>query len=185
MQDLWLWVKQIVGIACLAAIFDLVLPTSELQRYAKFVMRILLFLCLLQPLRSVLALDFSVANVFPSTNTYSTGSPELQSILAEGKQMRTEREQQSLQVTVDAIERQLTTDIADTFKRQVRRVRVTLDTSKQHAPQLAAIDVWVRASARRRESIAVWLRQRYGQAQTQIQVRDSNDELLPTTAPKI
>lgn len=185
MQDIWLWVKQIVLIACLAATFDLVLPTGDLQRYAKFVMRLLLFLCLLQPLRSLLAIDFDTRNFVPNSWMLTSNVPALATILADGKQLQGEREQQSLQVTIDAIERQIATDVADTFHCTVTRVHVTIDTSKQTSPRLVKVDVLVQASKHRRASIATWLHQRYGEAQTQIQVRDSNNELLPTTSPKI
>jgi stage III sporulation protein AF len=185
MQEIWLWVKQIVLITCLAAIFDLVLPSSDMQRYAKFVMRLLLFLCLLQPMRSLLSIHFEPNAFLPNSWTHTSNVPALSTILEEGKQLQGEREQQSLQVTVDAIERQIATDVADTYHCPVRRVRVTLDTSSQASPQLAQIDVSVRASKHRRAVIAAWLHSRYGQAQTHIQVRDVNNELLPTTAPSI
>lgn len=185
MQDILLWVKQIVLITCLAAIFDLVLPTSELQRYAKFVIRLLIFLSLLQPLRGLFGLDFDVNKILATPTMPSSHVPALHTILTDGKVLQQARQQQALEGTVDAIERQLATDVADTFHCAVRRVRVTLDTSSQASPQLAQVDVSVRASKQRRASIAAWLRQRYGQAQTHIQVRDSNDDLYPTATPKI
>ncbi|MDM5276756.1 stage III sporulation protein AF [Paenibacillus silvae] len=131
----WLssWLQDLIMIVLLATFVDMLLPNRSMERYVKLVLSLLILLTLLSPITKLLRSDpiGELKRAMSAMDAPSDGQATLEQILAKGRQMQANEQQQSLQWTAKELANVMKGQIEDTTGAKVQSVEVQLAMKKQ------------------------------------------------------
>ncbi|SEB27278.1 stage III sporulation protein AF [Paenibacillus sp. 276b] len=132
----WLssWLRELIMIVLLATFVDMLLPNRSMERYVKLVLSLLILLTLLSPITKLLKSDpvGELKRAMTAMDSPSDGNVTLEQILAQGKRLQSNEQEQSLQWTAKELANVMKGQIEETTGERVQSVEVKLamDTSK-------------------------------------------------------
>ncbi|MGE6575262.1 stage III sporulation protein AF [Paenibacillus xylanexedens] len=141
----WLsnWLRELIMIVLLATFVDMLLPNRSMERYVKLVLSLLILLTLLSPITKLLKSDpvGELKRAMSAMDAPSDGNATLEQILAQGKRLQSNEQEQSLQWTAKELANIMKGQIEETTGARVRSVEVQLAMSKYETEMEAASSV--------------------------------------------
>ncbi|MDQ0655260.1 stage III sporulation protein AF [Paenibacillus sp. W2I17] len=141
----WLsnWLQELIMIVLLATFVDMLLPNRSMERYVKLVLSLLILLTLLSPITKLLKSDpvGELKRAMSAMDAPSDGNATLEQILAQGKRLQSNEQEQSLQWTAKELANVMKGQIEETTGAKVRSVEVQLTMSKYETEMEAASSV--------------------------------------------
>ncbi|MGO4731769.1 stage III sporulation protein AF [Paenibacillus sp. 2KB_22] len=141
----WLsnWLQELIMIVLLATFVDMLLPNRSMERYVKLVLSLLILLTLLSPITKLLKSDpvGELKRAMSAMDAPSDGNATLEQILAQGKRLQSNEQEQSLQWTAKELANVMKSQIEETTGARVRSVEVQLAMSKYETEMEAASSV--------------------------------------------
>ncbi|MCP1421857.1 stage III sporulation protein AF [Paenibacillus sp. FSL R5-0490] len=141
----WLsnWLQDLIMIVLLATFVDMLLPNRSMERYVKLVLSLLILLTLLSPITKLLKSDpvGELKRAMSAMDAPSNGNATLEQILAQGKRLQSNEQEQSLQWTAKELANVMKGQIEETTGAKVRSVEVQLTMSKYETEMEAASSV--------------------------------------------
>lgn len=141
----WLsnWLRELIMIVLLATFVDMLLPNRSMERYVKLVLSLLILLTLLSPITKLLKSDpvGELKRAMSAMDAPSDGNATLEQILAQGKRLQSNEQEQSLQWTAKELANVMKGQIEETTGARVRSVEVQLTMSKYETEMEAASSV--------------------------------------------
>ncbi|MBT2283695.1 stage III sporulation protein AF [Paenibacillus polymyxa] len=141
----WLsnWLQELIMIVLLATFVDMLLPNRSMERYVKLVLSLLILLTLLSPITKLLKSDpvGDLKRAMSAMDAPSDGNATLEQILAQGKRLQSNEQEQSLQWTAKELANVMKGQIEETTGAKVRSVEVQLAMSKYETEMEAASSV--------------------------------------------
>ncbi len=153
------WLKEIIFIVLIAVFIDLLLPNRSMERYAKFVVSLIILLTLLSPVMKLLSpmssekLESAISDHINKMDDM-TSNQNTKQILAQGELLREKREAEALQWTAEEAARQMKSQIQQEIGQQVIRVTVKMsagstksephqnsDHQEQIEPAISSVEV--------------------------------------------
>lgn len=135
----WLndWIREIVFIILLAAFLDLILPNSSLERYVKVVVSLIILLVILSPIISFLQADWQMDHLFDAQAQYehAPAMRDLNSVLAEGEELRRYQESQSVQLVKQQMEHMVRDLIEQKYPGIIYQMNISFIEKKDEPPQ--------------------------------------------------
>lgn len=130
-------------IVLLATFVDMLLPNRSMERYVKLVLSLLILLTLLSPITKLLKSDpvGELKRAMSAMDAPSNGNATLEQILAQGKRLQSNEQEQSLQWTAKELANVMKGQIEETTGAKVRSVEVQLTMSKYETEMEAASSV--------------------------------------------
>lgn len=133
----WLstWLRELIMIVLLATFVDMLLPNRSMERYVKLVLSLLILLTLLSPITKLLRSDpvGELKRAMTAMESPSDGNVTLEQILAQGRQLQSNEQEQSLQWTARELASVMKGQIEETTGERVQSVEVQLVMSKRQA----------------------------------------------------
>ncbi|MEO2212034.1 stage III sporulation protein AF [Paenibacillus amylolyticus] len=141
----WLsnWLQELIMIVLLATFVDMLLPNRSMERYVKLVLSLLILLTLLSPITKLLKSDpiGELKRAMSAMDAPSDGNATLEQILAQGKRLQSNEQEQSLQWTAKELANVMKGQIEETTGAKVRSVEVQLTMSKYETEMEVASSV--------------------------------------------
>ncbi|MBY0117667.1 stage III sporulation protein AF [Paenibacillus sp. FSL H8-0317] len=141
----WLsnWLQELIMIVLLATFVDMLLPNRSMERYVKLVLSLLILLTLLSPITKLLKSDpvGELKRAMSAMDAPADGNATLEQILAQGKRLQSNEQEQSLQWTAKELANVMKGQIEETTGAKVRSVEVQLTMSKYETQMEAASSV--------------------------------------------
>ncbi|OMF60716.1 stage III sporulation protein AF [Paenibacillus sp. FSL R5-0766] len=141
----WLsnWLQELIMIVLLATFVDMLLPNRSMERYVKLVLSLLILLTLLSPITKLLKSDpvGELKRAMSAMDAPADGNATLEQILAQGKRLQSNEQEQSLQWTAKELANVMKGQIEETTGAKVRSVEVQLAMSKYETEMEAASSV--------------------------------------------
>ncbi|WP_336763762.1 stage III sporulation protein AF [Paenibacillus sp. USHLN196] len=141
----WLsnWLQELIMIVLLATFVDMLLPNRSMERYVKLVLSLLILLTLLSPITKLLRSDpvGELKRAMSAMDAPSAGNATLEQILAQGKRLQANEQEQSLQWTAKELANVMKGQIEETTGAKVQSVEVQLAMSKYETEMEAASSV--------------------------------------------
>ncbi|MCF7753281.1 stage III sporulation protein AF [Paenibacillus xylanexedens] len=141
----WLsnWLQELIMIVLLATFVDMLLPNRSMERYVKLVLSLLILLTLLSPITKLLKSDpvGELKRAMSAMDAPADGNATLEQILAQGKRLQSNEQEQSLQWTAKELANVMKGQIEETTGAKVRSVEVQLTMSKYETEMEAASSV--------------------------------------------
>lgn len=126
----WLssWLRELIMIVLLATFVDMLLPNRSMERYVKLVLSLLILLTLLSPITKLLRSDpvGELKRAMTAMDSPSDGNVTLEQILAQGRQLQSNEQEQSLQWTARELANVMKGQIEETTGECVQSVEVQL-----------------------------------------------------------
>jgi len=131
------WIRGLVSVVLFAVVLDMVLPSNAMQRYARLVMGTLVILMMLSPVlklsgQAVNEMDFSIDTLLAGQGVEL---PSLESIQAQGEQLRTISEGQTLDQWKAGITQHVTAEVEKAHGVSVERVDIQYSVDEQGQPK--------------------------------------------------
>lgn len=143
----WLssWLRELIMIVLLATFVDMLLPNRSMERYVKLVLSLLILLTLLSPITKLLKSDpvGELKRAMTAMDSPSDGSATLEQILAQGKRLQSNEQEQSLQWTAKELANVMKGQIEETTGERVQSVEVKLamDTTKPETDLASSVEL--------------------------------------------
>ncbi|OPG96249.1 stage III sporulation protein AF [Chryseobacterium mucoviscidosis] len=143
----WLssWLRELIMIVLLATFVDMLLPNRSMERYVKLVLSLLILLTLLSPITKLLKSDpvGELKRAMTAMDSPSDGSATLEQILAQGKRLQSNEQEQSLQWTAKELANVMKGQIEETTGERVQSVEVKLamDTTKSETDLASSVEL--------------------------------------------
>ncbi|MEK4056501.1 stage III sporulation protein AF [Paenibacillus sp. FSL F4-0087] len=143
----WLssWLRELIMIVLLATFVDMLLPNRSMERYVKLVLSLLILLTLLSPITKLLKSDpvGEFKRAMTAMDSPSDGNATLEQILAQGRRLQTNEQEQSLQWTAKELANVMKGQIEETTGERVQSVEVKLamDTSKLETDLASSVEL--------------------------------------------
>ncbi|MDN4601680.1 stage III sporulation protein AF [Paenibacillus sp. F6_3S_P_1C] len=143
----WLssWLRELIMIVLLATFVDMLLPNRSMERYVKLVLSLLILLTLLSPITKLLKSDpvGELKRAMTAMDSPSDGSATLEQILAQGKRLQSNEQEQSLQWTAKELANVMKGQIEETTGERVQSVEVKLamDTTKAETDLASSVEL--------------------------------------------
>jgi stage III sporulation protein AF len=143
----WLssWLRELIMIVLLATFVDMLLPNRSMERYVKLVLSLLILLTLLSPITKLLKSDpvGELKRAMTAMDSPSQGNATLEQILAQGKRLQSNEQEQSLQWTAKELANVMKGQIEETTGERVQSVEVKLamDTTKQETDLASSVEL--------------------------------------------
>lgn len=126
----WLstWLRELIMIVLLATFVDMLLPNRSMERYVKLVLSLLILLTLLSPITKLLRSDpvGELKRAMTAMESPSDGNVTLEQILAQGRQLQSNEQEQSLQWTARELANVMKGQIEEATGERVQSVEVQL-----------------------------------------------------------
>jgi stage III sporulation protein AF len=131
------WIRGLISVVLFAVVLDMILPSNNMQRYARLVMGTLIILMMLSPVlklsgKSVQDMDFSIDTLLRGGNVAMSG---LESIQAQGEQLRMISKGQTVEQWKAGITAQVTAEVEKTHGVTVERVDIEYAIDDQGQPK--------------------------------------------------
>ncbi|WP_440110545.1 stage III sporulation protein AF [Paenibacillus sp. QZ-Y1] len=143
----WLssWLRELIMIVLLATFVDMLLPNRSMERYVKLVLSLLILLTLLSPITKLLRSDpvGELKRAMTTMDSPSDANATLEQILAQGKQLQSNEQEQSLQWTAKELANVMKGQIEETTGERVQSVEVKLamNTAKQESELASSVEL--------------------------------------------
>ncbi|MFC9710056.1 stage III sporulation protein AF [Paenibacillus sp. NPDC056933] len=143
----WLssWLRELIMIVLLATFVDMLLPNRSMERYVKLVLSLLILLTLLSPITKLLRSDpvAELKRAMTAMDSPSDGSATLEQILAQGRKLQSNEQEQSLQWTARELANVMKGQIEETTGERVQSVEVKLamDTTKPEKDLASSVEL--------------------------------------------
>ena len=143
----WLssWLRELIMIVLLATFVDMLLPNRSMERYVKLVLSLLILLTLLSPITKLLKSDpvGELKRAMTAMDSPSDGNATLEQILAQGRRLQSNEQEQSLQWTAKELANVMKGQIEETTGERVQSVAVKLamDTSKLETDLASSVEL--------------------------------------------
>ncbi|MEC0108098.1 stage III sporulation protein AF [Paenibacillus taichungensis] len=143
----WLssWLRELIMIVLLATFVDMLLPNRSMERYVKLVLSLLILLTLLSPITKLLKSDpvGELKRAMTAMDSPSDGNATLEQILAQGRRLQSNEQEQSLQWTAKELANVMKGQIEETTGERVQSVEVKLamDTSKPETDLASSVEL--------------------------------------------
>lgn len=143
----WLssWLRELIMIVLLATFVDMLLPNRSMERYVKLVLSLLILLTLLSPITKLLKSDpvGELKRAMTAMDSPSDGNATLEQILAQGRRLQSNEQEQSLQWTAKELANVMKGQIEETTGERVQSVEVKLamDTSKLETDLASSVEL--------------------------------------------
>ncbi|WP_433948801.1 stage III sporulation protein AF [Paenibacillus taichungensis] len=132
-------------IVLLATFVDMLLPNRSMERYVKLVLSLLILLTLLSPITKLLKSDpvGELKRAMTAMDSPSDGNATLEQILAQGRRLQSNEQEQSLQWTAKELANVMKGQIEETTGERVQSVEVKLamDTSKLETDLASSVEL--------------------------------------------
>ncbi|NUU75843.1 stage III sporulation protein AF [Paenibacillus xylanilyticus] len=126
----WLssWLRELIMIVLLATFVDMLLPNRSMERYVKLVLSLLILLTLLSPITKLLRSDpvGELKRAMTAMDSPADGNVTLEQILAQGRRLQSNEQEQSLQWTARELANVMKGQIEETTGERVQSVEVQL-----------------------------------------------------------
>ncbi|MEY8746495.1 stage III sporulation protein AF [Paenibacillus tundrae] len=126
----WLsnWLQELIMIVLLATFVDMLLPNRSMERYVKLVLSLLILLTLLSPITKLLKSDpvAELKRAMTVMESPSEGNATLEQILAQGKRLQMNEQEQSLTWTAKELAKVMKGQIEQSTGERVQSVEVKL-----------------------------------------------------------
>ncbi|WP_145045314.1 MULTISPECIES: stage III sporulation protein AF [Paenibacillus] len=126
----WLsnWLQELIMIVLLATFVDMLLPNRSMERYVKLVLSLLILLTLLSPITKLLKSDpvAELKRAMTAMESPSEGNATLEQILAQGKRLQLNEQEQSLTWTAKELAKVMKGQIEQSTGERVQSVEVRL-----------------------------------------------------------
>jgi stage III sporulation protein AF len=141
------WLREIVLVILLAAFIDLMLPNSSMQRYVKVVVSLFILLTILSPIITLFKSDLDFMDWRDQTVEMGAVQP-LESIMENGKKIREQNEQQSIQFVEHQMADMMKTELEKELPGKIRKVDVNTELNADHSQlEIKKVDVTVISDA--------------------------------------
>ncbi|WP_145413157.1 stage III sporulation protein AF [Paenibacillus xylanexedens] len=141
----WLsnWLQDLIMIVLLATFVDMLLPNRSMERYVKLVLSLLILLTLLSPITKLLKSDpvGELKRAMTAMDAPPDGQTTLEQILAQGRRMQANEQQQSLKWTAKELANVMKGQIEETTGAKVQSVEVQLAMKKSNSDTQATPSV--------------------------------------------
>jgi stage III sporulation protein AF len=143
----WLssWLRELIMIVLLATFVDMLLPNRSMERYVKLVLSLLILLTLLSPITKLLKSDpvGELKRAMTAMDSPSDGNATLEQILAQGRRLQSNEQEQSLQWTAKELANVMKGQIEETTGERVQSVEVKLamDTRKPETDLASSVEL--------------------------------------------
>ncbi|WP_405153167.1 stage III sporulation protein AF [Paenibacillus sp. FSL K6-0108] len=143
----WLssWLRELIMIVLLATFVDMLLPNRSMERYVKLVLSLLILLTLLSPITKLLKSDpvGELKRAMTAMDSPSDGNATLEQILAQGRRLQSNEQEQSLQWTAKELANVMKGQIEETTGERVQSVEVKLamDTTKPETDLATSVEL--------------------------------------------
>ncbi|WP_315793091.1 stage III sporulation protein AF [Paenibacillus sp. BIC5C1] len=143
----WLssWLRELIMIVLLATFVDMLLPNRSMERYVKLVLSLLILLTLLSPITKLLKSDpvGELKRAMTAMDSPSDGNATLEQILAQGRRLQSNEQEQSLQWTAKELANVMKGQIEETTGERVQSVEVKLamDTTKPETDLASSVEL--------------------------------------------
>ncbi|UPK42058.1 stage III sporulation protein AF [Paenibacillus pabuli] len=132
-------------IVLLATFVDMLLPNRSMERYVKLVLSLLILLTLLSPITKLLKSDpvGELKRAMTAMDSPSDGNATLEQILAQGRRLQSNEQEQSLQWTAKELANVMKGQIEETTGERVQSVEVKLamDTTKPETDLATSVEL--------------------------------------------
>lgn len=142
MELLTLWLKKIILLVLLAAFLDLILPNTNLQRYVKMVMGLIILMTILSPLFSFLHL--TQEDLALRLNRYQqemVGKAPQSDWKSMAEKLAGEKENQVSTYVSTQMANLIKRDIENTYQVAVSDVRIQLSNTSTDQAQIASVSI--------------------------------------------
>ncbi|HEY8342248.1 MAG TPA: stage III sporulation protein AF [Calditerricola sp.] len=151
MTTLAVWLKKIVLLVLLATVLDLLLPNTELQRYVKLVMGLLILLVILSPVLTLFSPHLNAEWLAVQTAVSGPAMESASAIAEKGRALRQALDQRAMEEAESRMAELVRRQVEAAFGLAVDEVVVTWTREKEGGVSLASLTVTVRE---RREAAA-------------------------------
>lgn len=143
MDTLALWLKKIVLLVLLATVLDLLLPNTELQRYVKLVMGLIILLVILNPILTLVSPHITDEWITLQAAGTGTAMESVDTIAEKGRALRQDLDRRALEEARTRVEELVRRQVETAFGYTVDEVVVEWSREKDGVA-LAALTVSVR-----------------------------------------
>jgi|GEM_PF-1135154 len=143
----WLssWLRELIMIVLLATFVDMLLPNRSMERYVKLVLSLLILLTLLSPITKLLKSDpvGELKRAMTAMDSPSDGNATLEQILAQGRRLQSNEQEQSLQWTAKELANVMKGQIEETTGERVQsvEVRLAMNTTKPETDLASSVEL--------------------------------------------
>jgi stage III sporulation protein AF len=102
------WLKQLVAMVILAGFIEMILPDNQLQKVTRMVLSLLIIFCLVQPLSCLFRIPATLAGILPKVFSQTDAGNATAQVLRDGAQMRRKWQQGFETMTQQALQAKLT-----------------------------------------------------------------------------
>ncbi|WP_027356062.1 stage III sporulation protein AF [Desulfofundulus thermocisternus] len=133
-------VQNLIVIVVLAVFLEMLLPASDMRRYVKMVMGLLIIVVVLQAIGGIVRGDWQ-RHLEPAINAAPSGVPDLKEILAAGQRLKDGQEQKALEEYRQGLSRQIVALAGLNSEVQVVKARVEIytDPGDRHYGQIREV----------------------------------------------
>jgi stage III sporulation protein AF len=140
MEWITLWLKQVILVVMLAAFLDLILPATQLQRYVKMVMGLIILLTILTPLFRIFQLSpDEMAMRISRYQAELSRSPRMPDWKAIAEQLKNAQDEQTENNVKRQMEQSIRQEIKEVHQMDVASVDVTFDRSANGQAEIKRI----------------------------------------------
>lgn len=140
MEWITLWLKQVILVVMLAAFLDLILPATQLQRYVKMVMGLIILLTILTPLFRIFQLSpDEMAMRISRYQAELSRSPRMPDWKAIAEQLKNAQDEQTENNVKRQMEQSIRQEIKEVHQINVASVDVTFDRSANGQAEIKRI----------------------------------------------
>lgn len=144
MDTLALWLKKIVLLVLLATVLDLLLPNTELQRYVKLVMGLIILLVILSPILTLISPHITDEWITLQASGTGPAMESVDAIAEKGRALRQDLDRRALEEAQTRVEELVRRQVETAFGYTVDEVVVEWSREKDGGVALAALTVSVR-----------------------------------------
>ncbi len=124
------WLKQIILLVLIATFIDLILPNSQLDRYVKLVMGLLIIMAILSPIFGLLTDDLDLESLafLPSVPAYSR-MDSIEEIKQKSETLKQEQQQTVRQQAEQKLGQAIKNELEEHFPVEIKKSEVKLQVS--------------------------------------------------------
>jgi len=141
-----LWLQKIILLVLIATVLDMLLPSSSIQRYVKFVMGLLILLSIISPIMGLLEKGLSPEKLALRIMDVgsSGGEQDWESLKQYSEKLMQENDQAASQFVKEQMESLITAKVEDQYGQKVHSVEVKFDTElkkEQAYPVISSVQL--------------------------------------------
>ncbi|MBM7650438.1 stage III sporulation protein AF [Bacillus ectoiniformans] len=137
------WIVNVIAFILLAAVIDLLLPSSEFQKYVKLVLGLLLVMVMLSPLWKLMSVDVG-AEFQRWTERQSSGNQLNDHIMKQTTDLQVTNEMLIVKQSEESLKEMAETEVKEKFNQTIAGIDIKIDQWKQSLPEsLKRVDVYV------------------------------------------